>query len=111
VAIVPLPAARNSVHLWAMQLNPLGVQRPGRQPERHRLLCVMQRVIRSVHMEIENYRTAESAKAGRDIGRDWAAQEWLRDHFAEWKRRQWAEAVQQSLRNSNNNGQTRREYE
>jgi|YelNatPaOPRAMG01_1025707.scaffolds.fasta_scaffold06916_10 hypothetical protein len=55
-------------------------------------------LFRSQQEEIDKYKWIESEKAGRDIGWDRAAQEWLRQHFPGWKRSQWNQLVRQALR-------------
>jgi len=43
------------------------------------------RRVREVMREIERHKWLESEKAGRDIGGNKAALDWLKHHYDEWK--------------------------
>jgi hypothetical protein len=55
-------------------------------------------IIQLQREEIGKHKWIESEKAGRDIGWDCAADEWLHKHFPKWKRHVWNRAVQDALR-------------
>jgi hypothetical protein len=55
--------------------------------------------LRSQVEEIKKYKWIESEKAGRDIGWDKAANEWMQTHFPAWKRHRWNRALKQALQN------------
>jgi hypothetical protein len=54
-------------------------------------------IIRSQQEEIKKYKWIESEKAGRDIGWERAAHEWMQKHFPEWKRYRWKSAINEAL--------------
>jgi hypothetical protein len=55
-------------------------------------------MFRSQQEEINKYKWIESEKAGRDIGWEQAAHEWMRQHFPGWKRSSWNQLVREALR-------------
>lgn len=55
-------------------------------------------VVRSQLEEIKKYKWIESEKAGKDIGMERAAREWMAKHFPEWKRYRWKQVVEEALR-------------
>ena len=55
-------------------------------------------ILRSQQEEIKKYKWIESEKAGRDIGWERAAREWLQNYFPDWKRYRWNRAVEEALR-------------
>ena len=55
-------------------------------------------VFRSQQEEIKKYKWIESEKAGRDIGWERAAREWMHHHFPNWKRDRWNRFVEEALR-------------
>lgn len=42
--------------------------------------------VKDIIREIERHKWLESEKAGRDIGGNRAAQDWLEHHYDQWKR-------------------------
>jgi hypothetical protein len=64
---------------------------------RHRKQDPLADVIRSQQEEIKKYKWIESEKAGRDIGWERAEQEWLKNHFPNWKRARWERAIKDAL--------------
>jgi hypothetical protein len=42
--------------------------------------------VRQIVKEIEKHKWFESEKAGRDIGGNRAALDWLKNHYEEWKK-------------------------
>ena len=54
-------------------------------------------VFRSEHEEIKKHKWIESEKAGRDIGWECAEHEWMRKHFAGWKRSRWERAIHEAM--------------
>jgi hypothetical protein len=55
-------------------------------------------MFRSQQEEITKYKWIESEKAGKDIGWERAAREWMSKHFPEWKGYRWKRAVEEALR-------------
>ena len=55
-------------------------------------------IVRSQQEEINKYKWIESERAGRDIGWERAAREWLQNYFPDWKRYRWNRAVGEALR-------------
>lgn len=65
--------------------------------KRYRKTNPLTEIIRSQDEEIQKYKWIESEKAGRDIGWERAATEWLNNHFPDWKRSNWDRAVREAL--------------
>jgi len=65
---------------------------------RHRKSDPLAEVFRSQQEEIKKYKWIESEKAGRDIGWERAAREWLQRHFPGWKKDSWERFVKEALR-------------
>lgn len=55
-------------------------------------------VVRSQLEEIKKYKWIESEKAGKDIGMERAAREWMAKHFPEWKRYRWNKVIEEAMR-------------
>jgi hypothetical protein len=51
-------------------------------------------LIQSQQLEIKKHKWIESQKAGKDIGWEAAATDWMCRHFPKWKKHQWEKAVQ-----------------
>jgi hypothetical protein len=64
---------------------------------RHRKSDPLAEVIRSQQEEIKKYKWIESEKAGRDIGWERAAREWLQQHFPGWKQDRWNRFIKEAL--------------
>jgi len=65
---------------------------------RHRKQDPLVEVFRSQQEEIKKYKWIESEKAGRDIGWERAAREWLQQHFPGWKQDRWNRFIKEALR-------------
>jgi hypothetical protein len=57
----------------------------------------LQELIRRQQEEVAKYKWIESEKAGRDIGWERAAAEWLERHFPAWERHQRSRAIDDAL--------------
>ncbi len=55
-------------------------------------------LFRSQQEEINKYKWIESEKAGRDIGWERAAEEWMRNCFPKWKHHRWQELIREADR-------------
>ena len=66
--------------------------------QRTRIQDPLAEILRSQQEEIKKYKWIESEKAGRDIGWERAAREWLQNYFPGWKRHRWNRAVDEALR-------------
>jgi hypothetical protein len=59
-------------------------------------------IVRSQREEITKYKWIESEKAGKDIGWERAAREWMAKHFPQWKSYRWKHAVAEALQAESN---------
>jgi len=54
-------------------------------------------IVRSQAEEIKKHKWIESEKAGRDIGWERAAREWMQNYFPQWKQHRWNRAIAEAL--------------